>query len=139
MEKANPNAELIARLRELADFLEAHPELPECYSTPIFDLSVYGEDAKEQLAHFAKVAGRVEKSATYRTFYLRKSFGPIRLDMNAMREQVCERVLVGTKVEPEHFIPAQPETFVPAQEVPIYEWRCGSILAVAEAELERTA
>lgn len=114
----------IQGLRDLADFLEANPELP-CPTYGTFN--TYGPD-KETMALFAKLAAPVSKHVTPsgETFWLRRNFGPIELDMNCARETVCERVKTGTRT-----IPAQPETVLPAtqeKEEEIYEWRCSPIL-----------
>ena len=90
-------------------------------------LNVFGV-TKEQLQIFAKVAGKVSKSAFESVFYLRKGFsGDIHLDFNAERDQVCKRVVVGTKLIPatsERIVPAQPE-----HEEEIVEWNCTPVMA----------
>ena len=60
---------------------------------------------------------------------LSRSVGPILLELHGDREQVCERVVVGTKIEPEHSVPAAPEQVVPARTIELVEWRCGSLLS----------
>jgi len=113
----------------MAQFFEDHPDLP---LPNMRRMDRFG-CSKEELAAFAKAAGHVRKHDYNSILTLRREFsGEVVLDYNGDRELVCERVLIGTKIEPEHVIPAQEETVIPEREVPIYEWRCGSIMAPDE-------
>lgn len=134
----NPNAEQIQGLREMADWLEAHPELPETYFGATGVFVTYNRNQKADLAVVALAMGESVKDYTDSSFMLAKKFmGGITITYCTAREIVCERVLVRTQTVPAHVIPAQPETLVPEREEPVYEWRCGSILAPQkEAELE---
>ena len=129
----NEREALIDGLRGLAAFLETHPDVPRPSSTCGFYVFCAN---KEEMAQAAKsVGGRLEKSATTNYFMLRKDFGPLRLEIAVEREQICERVVVGTKVvpaKPECVLPATPET---VEEV--IEWRCSSVLEPATAEVKR--
>lgn len=101
----------IADLRAAADFFEQHPTL---LVPPSVDLNIW-TSSKEDLAAFARAAGKVEKHATTsgETFWLRKKIGRVNIDFNASRNNVCERVVTGTRVTPAHILPARPETEVP--------------------------
>ena len=113
--------EVITRLREFADFLEANPEAPapwaDCIRFDVFALS------KQEFVRYAKViGGHLQKVPGYSgVMVLRRLFGKIQYDINVAREQVCERVVVGKKTV------AAVEA-VPEHEEEITEWRCTSIL-----------
>jgi hypothetical protein len=120
------NEELVKGLREVADFYEARPEL-ELPSD--VRLQVFGAYAKEALQKVLRQVGGCEKDYSGGLLYVRKSFGKVQLEFIASRDRVCERVAVGTKIEPatkEYVIAAQPE-----REVEVVEWRCGPILEEA--------
>jgi hypothetical protein len=129
--------EFVQNLRDVADFLEAHPEIgtPET-STIWFHCWHQGKNAKQELAKIASIPGGWDKDveegvmASYR---LNRDFGPLRISVSAWRSDVCEKFQVGTKVEPEHVIPAQEEQIVPERVVPVFEWKCPSLLAPEES------
>ena len=87
-------------LRELADWLDAHPEwtpyLPENFYTWIPD-----DEAKATMARAARDMGTARKTVNENlgTFRLEKSFGPHTMHVIADRAAVCERVVVGKHVE----------------------------------------
>ena len=102
-------AALVQGLRDLADFLAAHPELP---GPLVPQFNVWGLQ-KADLARMV-LKGSWEKIYQGGLFMLRRSFGPVQLDFNADRSQVCRRVVTGTRV-----IPPTPEQIV--EDV---EWIC---------------
>lgn len=128
------NPEFVQALRDAADFFEARPELNAptnelkflYYGAAIGDISI---DSIEGLAGFTRaIGGRIDKTADSDYFRLRADRGTFSVSAIAYRDQVCERVQVGTKVEPGHVVPAQAEQYIAAREVPVYEYRCPSIL-----------
>ncbi|SRR5581483_417152 len=130
----NKNTETIASLRAAADWLEQYPELPKVYCG---NIAVFykSDDQKADVAVVAKAMGAAEKVYTESIFLLKKMFGrEANISYVADREQVCEQVLVGKRIEPAHTIPATEERFVPEHEVPVYEWRCAPLLAASEPE-----
>lgn len=123
------HAEFAQGLRIAAAFIESHPELP-CPTS--FRGDVWG-CTKEQMALAVHAAGKVNKGFTEELVWVSVDLGPaMTLDYNAYRSEVCERVQVGTKIEPAHIIPAQPEQVVAEREVAVYEWRCAPIMQTAE-------
>ena len=113
--------EMIQGLRGLATLLENHLELPVHSS-----VSVLGRAAdKEHLAACARAMGSVDKIMDNNYFNIRKSFGPITYEVYAPREEVCERVVVGTKHIPASFVPEQ---YSEAHEEEIIEWHCPEAL-----------
>jgi hypothetical protein len=128
----------IAGLRALADVLERHADLPlPSYGTaeysPIY-LAFFGAYAREELAAAARVMPcRLDKDATEKWFNLDGWLHGLRIQLTAVRDAVCERVVLGT----ETVVTTVPD---PAVEVPlvevteqreIVEWRCGPLLAEA--------
>jgi hypothetical protein len=88
-----------AGLRELADWLDAHPEW-----TPLSGEYLYSWQHNADLSTMARAArdmGTAEKEINENTgtFKLVKRFGPHAFTILADRAAVCERVVVGTHVE----------------------------------------
>ncbi len=114
----NGNAEMAAGLRDLADWLDAHPD--EEVSGNV-RLLAYRFDADEFRAT-VRALGRGAKESNDEWASVIRSFGPaVAIYAYTAREQVCRKVVVGTRVEPERVIPAR--------EVEIVEWECQPILA----------
>lgn len=135
------HAEFVQNLRNAADFFEAHPELgvPTTALDFVFAGDVNGKscDTKEGLAEFVRlVGGRIEKKEDDTFYRLISQQNGFIVRAIAWRQNVCERVQIATKLEPAHVIPAQEETEVPEREVPVYEWRCPSLLAPEEESVE---
>jgi hypothetical protein len=136
------HAEFVQSLRNAADFFEARPELgvPSCSEQNYNfcgDINGKSLDSRAGLAEFIRlVGGRIDKDEDdywYRLVSWQHGFSVRAL---AWRSAVCEQVKVGVKIEPAHVIPAQEETEVPEREVPVYEWRCPSLLAPEEESVE---
>jgi hypothetical protein len=114
------NADVSKGLRELADFLDAHPAIE--LSTPTHLVYV---QSRELLADMARLGGwRKVYSDDY--FHLSRMFaGDVELQVFTDRATVCRKVVTGTRVEP-----AKPE-----REVEIVEWVCDEpLLAHAEGQ-----
>lgn len=93
--------EKIAGLRALAAYLEAHPEVP----VPVLG-RMYAFATKDKLRAIARALRSATKTASGDYFALEKSFGPVILQVNFPRDQVCRRVVVGVDHVPEKTIPA---------------------------------
>lgn len=115
-------AEQVAGIRELADWLEAHPEVPIPHELTgndysyvlIMTLSV--DDPKATLAAIARaLPGDVKKDADSSQFEIEGRVGGINVKAIAQRNEVCERVVVGTR-EITRTIP-DPRVAVPEIEV----------------------
>lgn len=125
-------------LRDLADMLERTPAaIP--INTPFSGfLGVYGDDwdtPLEQMTALARATGgRWEKSTEFDDFRLIRHFGPHKITLFTSRENVCERVVTGTRMamipDPD-FVATAPLVEV---EQEIVEWVCPpSIFAEAAA------
>lgn len=119
-------------LRALADILDAHPH--ELRHADFRSYLVYCKDREEMTAIIRAVGGRWDKdqpdgSAPYFGATL-KLAGGVSLRVYTNRENVCERVQVGTE---KVLVPAEQEPeLAPAAMVeverPVYEWRCSDSL-----------
>ena len=137
------HTEFVKALRNAADFFEARPELGVPYEADHLSFGFYGAvdgislDSTRGLAAFVRiVGGKIEKEEDDSFYKLNAHKQGFSVRAVAYRSAVCEKVKVGTKVEPEHVIPAQEETIVPEREFPVYEWRCPSIMAPSAASGE---
>jgi hypothetical protein len=111
-------------LRALADFLDAHPEVP-CPHYIV--LNVFTDD-RPTLAAVART-GRWEKVYNDSWFSLVKSFGEhLTLEVNAQRSTVCRQVVVGTRIRPAK--PAEPEC-----EEEVTEWVCDDAALLETADV----
>lgn len=129
--KSEKNAQLVAGLRELAEFIETNDdfEFVSGDSCPIEfswrDWYLHDMSTEEKRAEIAKIArklGNAEKIYSDDFFWLEKQFGPMVIfRVHSMRQTVCERVVTGTITLPA--VPAQPERTIEK-----VEWRCSPIL-----------
>lgn len=116
--KAQQRRDFLDGLRELADFLEAHPGLPvpgaQNHSVYVF--------TKEQLAAAAREPGvRWQKNGSGDYFKLTVTFsGEQSYEVFTERAEVCRKVVTGKRT-----LPARPE-----QDVETYEWVCDEPLLV---------
>ena len=135
------HSEYAAGLREIADFLEAHPEIdlpePQLCNYALFDKAIAARTAIAMAD-----GGRVEKQWAESIFTLSRKFGPVELKYHGQRSNICEQVIVGKKKVEEQFVPFRPAVeahVVPAHEEPIYEWRCSPLLQKPPVEIEGRA
>ncbi len=96
---ADPRAQFLTSLRLLIDWLQAHPDVPQPYHLMGDELYIYlhGEDPRAAMAAIARAMGNADKSIAGDRFELRRRFGAITLVASARRDEVCERVVVGTR------------------------------------------
>ncbi len=128
-----------AGLRELAAWLDEHPDVPIPYE---LNLRAYvssyvrpGEkDARATLAATARAMGSCDKDAVGDYFAVRRDFGLFSYEVFTTRDAACERVVVGVETVTE----AVPDPDFPAPMVErtvereVVEWRCPPLLAEAE-------
>ena len=105
--------QVIAGLRDLARFLEDHPDVKVF---PYIGMVVPFQD-REEFAVTALALGRAEKKHDSHYFSLERFFGPyVRYEAFIACEKVCTRLVVGTRDVVEQVIPAHTEEIV--------EWEC---------------
>ena len=132
--------EFIAGIRALADWMDAHENMPAPDSMNVGN--VYAS-SRDHLLELRRRCGLREKFSTddclgnsYIGF--RKVFSAnVRLELFSTKDRTCDRVEVGTKIipaKPEFTVPATPETIVP-----VYEWRCPESLLLDDDTNELVA
>jgi hypothetical protein len=134
-------AEYAAGLRAFADLIDANPDLPlpvqDKFEWTIWPSAV--DDVKAEIARIRRLLpGRFDKNDTAdaynsKYFELRGHLHGIPLVISTYREQVCERVVVGTR-QVTKTVPAPDAPMVEVTEtVEDVEWRCSPLLADAGA------
>ena len=120
--KLNDRQKTIAGLRHIADVLETHPLLPIPYIGGCF----ISAESLEQMIEVAKsYGGHWEKRAAEGQFELWLTItNRFQLMTYTARENVCTRVVVGTKVIPATTLPAREATYMPERVEEIVEWHC---------------
>jgi hypothetical protein len=107
----------INSLRQIADFLEAHPDLPTPHSEK---LTISTGD----LPGVAHQIGSCQKVVDETFYNLQKKFGVITLEFYDFRQSVCKKVSKGTRLIPETIVPAKPEQVIAAHEIEEFDWVC---------------
>lgn len=117
-------------LRELADWLDQHPEQAEQLRE--IRALAFPSDTPEGVAEWARALGSAQKEYTGNDlFKLTRMFGPVELRAVVYRSAVCTRRVVGTReVVREVPDPAAPLIEVTETEE-IVEWDCEPILGRA--------
>ena len=122
---------LVSRLRAIADFIEAHPEVPvhsarACsYEAVDADLMFRGckpEEERRNLTAFARAVGHIDHRQHIGGYYIVKcKIGNVPVSVQVVREAVCRRVVT------EQVLPAEPEVTIPAKPartVQVEKWEC---------------
>ena len=104
-------AEWVNGLRAMADWFEQHPERIPLWNH--LQINLFPGD-KAELAVLAREFGRAVKDGDDRWFHVKRPCGPHSISGTIEREQVCRKIVTGTKI-----VPAQPE-----REVEVVEWVC---------------
>lgn len=109
-------------LRELADWIEAHPDIAERMAPPY--LVIIADDA-DDMAHKARaLGGKRSKHVGDEWVDVERKFGPVRVTVTARRENVCERVVVGTTTVEIPAEPARPATPARTETIERTKWVC---------------
>jgi hypothetical protein len=124
-------------LRRLADLLDANPDLSGC--TYGFGGLVVMPRDRAGVAAWARAAMRsTGKAVKYQGGSYAGvdiTFGPVELHVRIEREEICERVVTGTREVTEEVPDPEALAALPLVEVTrteeIVEWRCGSLLEPA--------
>jgi hypothetical protein len=133
--------ELADGLRQLADMIAANPELLPFVRYGLGDGGIVcttsrADDeaaALRQLVRAAlRVGGAVTKGVRGKYFDLFLRFGPVKVQFIADRDDVCERVVTGTRevteeVPDPEMLAAVPKTTVTRTEE-VVEWKCRPLL-----------
>lgn len=124
----------VAGLRQLADILEANPQIktPFQYIGGVNFYTWEGDDPKEEMRNWRRAAGgtwnKEWEDGAYGDFILKRTFGDIEVRLKTPRENVCERVVVETVTETVMEYPAEAfagiEKVAVEREKEIVEWVC---------------
>lgn len=129
-----------AALRQVADLLDEHPDLPRPYVTMFTDsrraevhwylhINDRGDlDAQRQAAQkiIRDLGGTWAKDPRADGMFLQCDHGLLKLEVAVMREAVCERVVTGTETVTVPAVKAQPERTETRE---VVEWKCAPVLA----------
>lgn len=115
-------------LRDLADWIEAHPEI----ELKDESMTIYAKDTKEEAARVLTALAPCNKDYSDTLFTIKRSFGHISLRFVFLRSAVCTRRVVGKRVVPEQIIKGTPNEVIREHEQDIIEWDCDPILEKKE-------
>ena len=147
--KDKKRAAYVEGMYGVADLLYTRPDLPlpsgisdeesegTSHHAYVFGLQFEGESDRERLADAARKlaqSGKVLKGSDNHWYWVELQFGDWAYRVLASRQNVCERVVVGTeRVEIQKEVrPAETETAYVDREV--VEWRCPESLLAPEGE-----
>lgn len=119
--KMNNNLELIKGLRDFADFLEGFEHFPIIHYPP-----TYMFFDKKEFISLSHHIGNVKKDFSDDYAILQKHFGPITLELNTLRSNVCTKRVVGVE--------DVPEVVIPAHQKDIIEWDCEPLLSTDSSD-----
>lgn len=118
--------EWIEDARAMIDWLAEHPDFIYAYRG--LEVGTHCH-TKDEFAGMVRDLGSATKDPAGDYMVVRKFFGVHQVSAQTHREQVCEKVQVGTRpverIDPTYLKDAPKVTV----EEPIFEWKCGSILA----------
>ena len=114
-------------LRELANFLDLHPELAEALGPPT--LYLWASDEAKFKANNA-LLGTFTKSSTGSYLNATKAFGPVTVESTIQQSNICEKKVVGTR-KVMQYVPVDPDYIPPLVEYhnveveeEVTEWLC---------------
>lgn len=131
---ADPRVEYIAGLRALADLLEQHPELMTPHKQ-IDVIPIGAEQCQEQMAAWARaLPGKKDKQISETMVTLVGWLRALKIQVLAYRDEVCERVVTGTREVVEEVPDPEALAAVPTVSkttvVEDVEWVCRPLLGV---------
>ena len=120
-------------LRLMADWYEAHPDMPAPYNPSVLHFATENSD---EVGKVARALGTFKKSGEDTFLRLTKQFGSLPLEFIFYRNRVCTPRVVGTKTVKVQK-PAPGTVMPPMVEVEetheVIEWDCPALLAGEEA------
>jgi hypothetical protein len=127
--------EYIAGLRALADLLDQHPDVPTPYHGHDVELAIFTRNKDELITTARALPGKLDKAFDARRdvygFELHGKIHGLQVIVYAHRDQVCHRVVTGTR-QVTKTVPAPDAPMVEITEtVEDVEWQCEPLLAEA--------
>jgi hypothetical protein len=100
----NERESLIKGLRDLADFIESHPdfETPSTWLNDTFPVAVLEPNQAARLAKMMIPFRQIDNGGLFLS--LVKDFGPLKLSVNILKDLVCRKVKVVKQVETEEWV-----------------------------------
>lgn len=133
MTAAEERAAYVAGLRQLADILDAHPEVPLPYDGDSDEITFHflsGEDPRAEMAAAARALPCTwRKDASDDYFDLFGALAGLKVRLVAFRAQVCTRRVTGTEEREVEEIVTPAVKQVVRKQVEVVEWTCHPILA----------
>jgi hypothetical protein len=134
-------ADFIKGMRALMDILEANPDLPLPYQGATTAMTFHylgGEDARRDLASAARLipcswtkhAKEYDDGPAY--LDLAGKLHGVKIELTAYRDDVCERVVVGTEEREVEEVVQPAVTAKVTKRVEKVEWRCGPIMSALD-------
>lgn len=124
-----PANTMVQGLRDIADWIEKHPDLGDTHMT--VDAVFYPPDEPASAGRWARAFGKAEKSVTDNgLFKLTHPFGEVEARAVFWREAVCEKKVVGVR-EVTRMVPdpsVEVEMVEVVETVEDVEWVCPPIL-----------
>lgn len=117
-------------LRLLADFMESHPLLPRPTMYYFEDGVLFQLEARAKEA--LRSIGSFEKQYTGDSFFAKRKLGGWELTFSVTRASICRKIVVGTRVEPEHYVPGTEGHIVSARVVEDVKWECDDPILTEE-------
>jgi hypothetical protein len=93
-QEPDERADKIAQLRRFADFLEAHPEAKLIHMPTVYHIV---HNRQEMAATIKALGGKWDKDEDGESFKVRQTISGVEYVIFAARENVCTRVVTGTK------------------------------------------
>ena len=91
--EATPHVRYACGLRELADWIEAHPTI----ALPHNEIRVFKANEREEAAEILAALKPCKKNHSGDMFYIERDFGPLTLSFVFYRNKVCVARVVGIK------------------------------------------
>lgn len=85
----NNNEKTILALREAADYLAAHPDIPP-FGIVWLNANVY---KKEELKAAARAMGSFDKVVSEHSYSLIHNIGPLKIEVTIPRHYICEKIV----------------------------------------------
>lgn len=128
MTETKTNAQIMAeRHRLMADWLDAHPDVPVDLEYVMHSILHLDSDAKEQARAVIRAVGKAEKNYYGDYFEVAVQIAEgVRFEWNAKRQNVCTARQVGERTIVHEAEPAKPKR---TEVVPVYEYDCEPLLA----------
>lgn len=120
---------IVSDLRELANWLEAHPDIAACTHSKN-SIGVRTVDTDE-FTRFVRTVGSGTKNAADGYAWLSRSFGQVELTVFG---DVCQQVQVETQTVTVKEYPPDVEPVLVDVEVPVFEWRCPESFLAGQTE-----